>query len=167
MKWNNIIIWFCLLVGCQMAFGQLSLERQLIGSTGNDSQSGTISLSSSLGEVAVSFSSSGTISLSEGFQQADEMAVGLEGESFEFSYDIFPNPTSGKLYVHITSDQPLLMKVEIYDLHGKSCGIQSPEQWVQGRQSLQLDLEELSTATYLLAFISGGKIFRVVRIVKT
>jgi gliding motility-associated-like protein len=59
----------CLLIIISIcSFGQ-SIERAVIGSTGNFTQSSTIQISSTVGEVAVLTREAGSIFLTEGFQQ--------------------------------------------------------------------------------------------------
>ena len=161
------ILLLALWLSCQLAYGQLSIERQLIGVTGNESQSGSLSLSASIGETVVAYATSGTLSLSQGFQQADEQPVGIGEERFELRFDVFPNPTDGVIWIQLETEKALLFEAEIYDLQGKSCGITWAEKRIQGKEKITLDLSALSAANYLLIFRQAGKNIHVVRIIKT
>lgn len=146
---------------------QLSLERQLIGTTGNASSQGSVTLSASVGEPMVRDLTSGSISLSQGFQQADEVAVGVDEPLIELTYQVFPNPTQGKVRVDITVDKPMEIGIEIFDIHGRSCGIRSAPQWIQKQASFDMDLTPLSSATYLLVLMQDGNNIKAIRIEKS
>jgi hypothetical protein len=159
MKLKNILFLISLLIAASgSAWGQLSLERQLLSSTGAYQSSGPLDLSASMGEVAVNYVLSGTLSLSEGFQQAGPASnTGLTAELPSLAYEIYPNPTSGLLQVVLQSEQQIFIRLVLFDVKGRATGIQSPVFLLQGRQARQLNLEGLSAGTYLLQLMREGK----------
>jgi hypothetical protein len=146
--------------------GQLALERQLIGTTGNVSSQGSLSLSASTGEPFVTYLVNGSLSLSQGFQQADGMPVGVDEPLLELKYDVYPNPTAGKVIIDISTDKPLKLGVEVFDLNGQSCGISSEPIWIQDKHAFELDLTSLSDANYFLVLQQEGKNIKAIQIQK-
>lgn len=69
MKPASIILLACIIVAALPATAQLQLSRQVIGSTGNYSTAGGISISSTVGEPAVTTLTGGSSILTQGFQQ--------------------------------------------------------------------------------------------------
>jgi hypothetical protein len=75
--------------------------------------------------------------------------LGLSGELQEgVLLNIYPNPTNGKLYIDIESNQSKILDVVLMDLNGKKLMEQN---WNTGNESsLVLDLEGLQEAIYLV-----------------
>jgi subtilisin family serine protease len=75
--------------------------------------------------------------------------LGLSGELQEgVLLNIYPNPTNGKLYIDIESNQSKILEVVLMDLNGKKLIEQN---WNTGNESrLVLDLEGLQEAIYLV-----------------
>jgi hypothetical protein len=75
--------------------------------------------------------------------------LGLSGELQEgVLLNIYPNPTNGKLYIDIESNQSKILDVVVMDLNGKKLKEQN---WNTGNESsLVLDLEGLQEAIYLV-----------------
>lgn len=145
---------------------QISLERQLIGTTGNISTQGSLSLSASSGEPLASFLSSGMLSLSQGFQQADGMSVGITAQFPPLEYQVFPNPTSGEIRIEIFSNQAPELGVEVFDIGGRSCGISAHPQRIDDRFVFELDLSQLSAASYVLIILQSGAPIHSIRVEK-
>jgi hypothetical protein len=84
--------------------------------------------------------------------------LGLSGELQEgVLLNIYPNPTNGKLYIDIESNQSKILEVVLMDLNGKKLIEQN---WNTGNESsLVLDLEGLQEAIYLVQIKSDTGIF--------
>ncbi len=84
--------------------------------------------------------------------------LGLSGELQEgVLLNIYPNPTNGKLYIDIESNQSKILDVVLMDLNGKKLMEQN---WNTGNESsLVLDLEGLQEAIYLVQIKSDTGIF--------
>ena len=99
MKRLNILSLLVLLTFCNVSIAQTTISRQVIGSTGNYSVGTSITLTSTVGEVAVQtlFSVNGIIDLTQGFQQPER-----EGDSavvYEVINESCPGAKNGSIYI--------------------------------------------------------------------
>lgn len=61
---------------CFFSFGfSQEIEREVIGSSGNSSTNGSVTLDATVGEVAVQTLSNGTIFITQGFQQPQDIVI--------------------------------------------------------------------------------------------
>ena len=103
-----------------------TLERQVISSAGSFSTAGGITLSSTVGEVAVTTMIAGTVVLTQGFQQPnpEDFTAVPDEQKINLNYKIYPNPTSDQLVVEFTADKPTELSIQLFDLNGKNYGCQ-------------------------------------------
>ncbi len=148
---------------------QLSLERQVIGATGNYSTAGTISLSATVGEPVVTTAVSGTLTLTQGFQQAEtSFSDGVDDlHQWLVDYSLYPNPTQDQLILELNTEVPMQLDLEVYDVLGRSVGI-SVEDWqVKGVDEKTLDLKNLAVGAYLLVLKDhDGKVLHTFKVEK-
>jgi hypothetical protein len=105
---------------CQVAFSQnVELSPSVIASAGNYSESGDISLSWTLGEIAVSTLQQGELMLTQGFQQAFLKDVGFNLDPIEWKIIAYPNPVKDKLQIQFDLMEPADFFIEIQDVSGK------------------------------------------------
>lgn len=71
--------------------------------------------------------------------------------------DVFPNPTSQKLYINhsLGNNQPLLLR--IFDLNGRQVGAINYEKGGIPEKQLNLDVAKLIPGSYYINFVYGGK----------
>ncbi|MFH1608497.1 MAG: T9SS type A sorting domain-containing protein [Patescibacteria group bacterium] len=94
-----LIILFC----CNISFAQISVERQVIGSTGNLTNTGIIKSSSSVGESVISTFSQSTLIVTQGFQQPEDIITGIHSEDVSVvNVSAYPNPTTDFINIEIT-----------------------------------------------------------------
>lgn len=74
LRMKQLISVFCFLLTSGL-YAQGTIERQAIGTTGNESSNGTTTISSTTGEVAVQTLSDGTIFITQGFQQPTNIII--------------------------------------------------------------------------------------------
>ena len=152
-----------------VCYAQLSLERQVIGSTGNYSTAGTISLSATVGEPVVTTAVSGTLTLTQGFQQAEaSFSDGVDDlHQWLVDYSLYPNPTQDQLTLELNTEVPMQLDLEVYDVLGRSVGI-SVEDWqVKGADKTTLSLQDLASGAYLLVLKEGdGRVLHTFKIEK-
>ena len=99
---RNLIPLLVLLLGSTISgFGQ-SLERTVIGSTGQFSETADgISLDFTVGEAAVAFLNNG-LSAAEGFHRSTlSIVVSTETPTEDWAVRVFPNPTSQWLQIEL------------------------------------------------------------------
>jgi len=82
--------------------------------------------------------------------------VGIEEQSQNESFNLYPNPTNGKLTVdYIITESASKAQIEIYDLTGKL--IQVISNLVKEENSIQLDLSEFDSGLYTSLYKIDGK----------
>ncbi len=152
-KYTAIIL---LMTGIGWACMAQSLDRQVISSTGDFSSSGNLQLSSTVGEIATETHISGSVTLTQGFQQPDSKGnVGIEDLEISLNYSVFPNPTAGKLHLHLTSENPVHFSIQLTDMSGRQTGIGVQDLHVMGTVKEELDLSSLANGQYVLLLIDA------------
>ncbi len=74
-----------IVIGCSaVAWGQVSLERTVVGNTGSSSNSNNYFIESTVGQVESEFSSSNSFQLNQGFQQGNSIIL-FDTVSFELT----------------------------------------------------------------------------------
>ncbi len=148
-------------------YGQI-IERQLISTTGNLSNSANLQVSATSGEIVVSTESSGTIILTQGFQQpVPEDFVGTFNiDDSDIKISIFPNPTISTLSLGMKSQNNMDLEIEILDITGKRV---FPPRKISftGEAKETLDFSKLPSNTYLLLFkdknSNAVKVFKIIK----
>ena len=96
---------------------QVTQERTVMASAGDQSSSGSLSLNWTLGEpMADTYNASG-LSVSQGFHQGGLNATGTHDARLPYEVEVFPNPTSITLFVTAATNQPL--RAELIGLDGR------------------------------------------------
>ncbi|MEX0811713.1 MAG: T9SS type A sorting domain-containing protein [Chitinophagales bacterium] len=141
-----------LCLGITLAYGQ-SIERQVVSSYGAYAETGGLSLSSTVGEVATSTLTGADIILTQGFQQPapEELNVGIERVVQNMNITAYPNPTSQKVILELSSDKELEILIELFDISGRKLNTGSADQLtVLGRSLHEIDLSTYSSGQYII-----------------
>ena len=69
-RWIRNSFFLVMVIATQSVYGQIKIERSVIGSGGNERSSGNIRLSSTIGESVIATKQAQGITLTQGFQQA-------------------------------------------------------------------------------------------------
>ena len=93
-----------------------TIDRSVVSSTGDHIDSDLISVSWTLGEIAISPSSSDGLILSQGFHQGNLVINAIEGILSEFQLKTYPNPVLDRL---IIESSKLNQYYEIFDVNGR------------------------------------------------
>ena len=107
-----------------LAFGQIELAPTVIASAGNyaEASDGSISLSWTLGEIAVTTltSNDGNLILTQGFQQSKLLGTGrLDLDPIDWQIVAYPNPVSDELNIQFDVLEPTDFWIEIQDVTGR------------------------------------------------
>lgn len=97
----------------------VQLSPTVISSAGNYSEAGNISLSWTLGEVAVSTLQQGDVILTQGFQQPFLKDVGFKLNPIDWKIIAYPNPVTDELRIQFDLMDTKDFIVEIQDVTGK------------------------------------------------
>lgn len=113
-----------LLIGTMLAFQVLSaqsieLSPTVIASAGNYAEAGGISLSWTLGEIAVSTLTGGDLILTQGFQQSFDDGTGFNLDPIKWQIFAYPNPVENELKIQFDVPEPSDFLIEIQDVTGR------------------------------------------------
>ncbi len=166
---KRIILVLLFLSGTLIMSAQVQILNSVVASAGNYATSGAISLSWTLGEVAVTTISAGNLMLNQGFQQPWELIIGTSVPELEINWSVkaFPNPVQDQLNVEFKLDkQADRFSMEIMDITGKRLFVRKAEV-IQNEQVVQLDFSQYKEGIYILRVVSEDeKIHRVYKIRK-
>jgi len=165
MKKTSILI-SGLLLATGLSFSQ-TLSPRVIASAGETFNSSTISLSWTVGELAVTTLSSAGNILTQGFHQPENgIAIGIASQDKLFSIHAFPNPIFENFTLEINTDQPEDFVVEITDILGKlvkSTGIYVGD----GQARHTISMASNAAGAYLVKVTSkNGKFTKAIKLTK-
>ena len=116
---KSVVSSFMFLIFWNFSFSQ-SLSPTLISSAGVYATGGDISLSYSVGEIAVSTLTTDNLILTQGFHQPQLTGTGIpDNIELDWKVNAFPNPVQDQLNISIRLGKPVEMNLEIFDLTGK------------------------------------------------
>ena len=138
-----------------------SIDREVLAIAGNSNQNNNISMSWTLGELAISQYENNTIEVTEGFHQGEAGGVPIDDLLSVFGQiRVYPNPTTQRLQIEReVASKPLFL--QLTDINGKALEKQS----ISDLKST-LDLSGLANGLYILRLSDGSKRFRTYRIQK-
>lgn len=145
-----ITVCFCLAV---IYANSQSLERSVTATSGNYFyQTGTGSISFTVGECAVATFSSANNKLTQGFQQPDTSEITfVEENNTAFSVEIFPNPATQFLTVKNDTQHKFLFS--FYDDAGRLIAV--PQ--LRSDAEIVFNLSKLATGFYTLSVSDAEK----------
>ena len=142
-----------------LGWGQ-SLTPTVIASAGDYFDNGTVSISFTVGEVAVTTLEAGDVVLTQGFQQPFELDVtAVKDQEINWSVKTYPNPVKEQLHVKFTLEKPEDFNVVVMDLTGKKVLVKKFGQ-VQPGEVRQIDFQNYAPGIYLISVTSADKSVR-------
>ncbi|MFK7970476.1 MAG: T9SS type A sorting domain-containing protein [Bacteroidia bacterium] len=153
---RNLITMLILAGFSSFAFGQLSLERQVVSTTGGMLENGQTSLSTTVGETVVETISQGTLVFTQGFQQ--EVLTGAvsidNAVDVNLEYQIYPNPTTSTVTLSLEYPTSANMTISVIDNAGKKVLSDKQVKLVAGMNNTELDVSALATGVYRIVLFS-------------
>ena len=102
-----------------------SLSPTLISSAGAYADGGDITLSYSVGEIAVTTLTSDNLVLTQGFHQPQLTGTGIpDNIELDWKVTAFPNPVQDQLNISLRLEKPVDLNLEIMDITGKKIFIE-------------------------------------------
>lgn len=133
----------------QLASSQgIELSPTVIASAGNYSEAGGISLSWTLGELAVTMLEQGDIVLTQGFQQSFLKDVGFGLHPINWQIAAYPNPVVDNLRIQFDMPETRDFIIEIQDIHGRVISQQQHLQVLSGNV-ITVEMSSYSYGVYL------------------
>ena len=145
-----------------------TIERQVIGSLGNTSTAGGITVTSTVGEVAVATNSTSNMLLTEGYQQAiDSNSVSIAEIQNTAKMKLYPNPTTNSAKLEITTNFNSATIVAVYSVEGKLISSNSFSIISGIESSIQIDVSNQASGVYMIRIIGEDNSFlETMRLVK-
>lgn len=145
----------CILLALSFSAGyaQLSIERQVIATSGQTLASGSLSQDFTLGESATRTVTSGSIHLTQGFQQGN---LGPSSTVATLLADnewvIYPQPARDRLFIRLDRPHIKSIRLEVFDLLGRTL-VSDQSAFTSDPTLSQLNVQTWSTGTYLLRLL--------------
>ncbi|HAN18212.1 MAG: hypothetical protein A2X13_07490 [Bacteroidetes bacterium GWC2_33_15] len=133
-----------------------SISSSVVASAGGYSEAGEISLSWTLGELAVETFTASELILTQGFQQGYYEITGIDDPlNADFKVKVFPNPAVEFIYIQVENQDIQKIKIELYNMEGK---LVHNEIYENPAISYELDISKHSSTQYILKItdLSGG-----------
>ncbi|MBI5219963.1 MAG: T9SS type A sorting domain-containing protein [Bacteroidia bacterium] len=150
------------LLSYHVAFCQ-SLAPEVISSSGNYFENGTVSLSWTLGEPVIETDSAGGHILTQGFQQSRYDIVVVENIEENLNISLYPNPTSQLLNLDWEIPGNAAVLIELIDMQGKKLIDKS---YMENKSKKQLNLSNYPAADYFVRISSGNKLVKTFKVTK-
>ncbi|OFX22054.1 MAG: hypothetical protein A2041_02165 [Bacteroidetes bacterium GWA2_31_9b] len=139
-----------------LANGQ-SISSSVVASAGGYSEAGGLSLSWTLGELAVETFTTSNLVLTQGFQQGYYEITGIdELSNKDFKVNIYPNPAVEYINIQIENPEIKKVKIELFSMEGK---LISNEEFENTGTFFELNLSNHSSSQLILKLtdLNSGK----------
>lgn len=140
-----------------------SIAPDVISSSGNYFDNGTVSISWTLGEGVIETFSDGNNILTQGFQQSNYDIVAVESFDDNFNISLYPNPTSQFLNLDWETSGNSEIMIEIFDVQGK---LLINKKYAEATAKKQINLSTFPSAAYMLRVSKGDKIVKTYKVTK-
>ncbi len=163
---KKIIVLLLLVSSAFFVRGQ-SLSPTVVASAGGYLDNGTVSLSFTVGEVAVTTLTGGDMILTQGFQQPFELDVtAVNDKPVSWSVKTYPNPVDENLHIRFTIQKPEDFTVVVMDITGKKVFVKKYEQ-VQIGQVKEINMQNYHPGIYMISITSKDqKVRRIYKVQK-
>lgn len=147
---KKVIFFLTLTVFSFISFSQ-TIERQVIGSTGQLTNTGEIRAFSNVGEPFILTISKSTLIVTQGFEQSDSFGTtGIKPMTIsKLKVNAYPNPTTNQVILAFKGSQPIEVTIEIYSEIGQKLG--NPIQTTLYNNCTQeVNFTEFTCANYIM-----------------
>lgn len=146
-----------------MVLSVLSLSAQSdIVPMGGDMEGSGVTISYTIGQIAVQSYGEGSTSISEGVQQPYEIqTIGIDNyPGITLSAMVYPNPTLGNVQLTMNNVQ-FEGEVRVFDLNGKFLFSKK----IEGETTV-IPMSDLATGTYFVNVLNGTQVLKSFKVVK-
>lgn len=129
---------------------------------GGDATDGSMTVSYTVGQVAVQANSDGSTTIYEGVQQPYEIQIiGIDNyPGITLNAVVFPNPTVGNVQLTIDNEQ-LEGEVNVFDMNGKLLFVKK----IEG-ENTEIPMSDLAAGTYFVNVVSEKQVLKTFKVVK-
>ena len=146
---------------------QVKLEPTVIASAGGYAENGNISLSWTLGEIAVSTLIGDNMILTQGFQQPFTLGTSINlNTSIDWNITAFPNPVQNELQIKFDLKKADNFWIEIQDVTGRTIELKQHKE-IRNGDVISVDMSDYKYGVYFFKiFTPDRKQMRVLSIRK-
>ena len=129
---------------------------------GGDIEGSGITISYTIGQIAVQSYGEGSTSISEGVQQPYEIqTIGIDNyPGITLNTMVYPNPTLGNVQLTMNNVQ-FEGEVRVFDLNGKFLFSKK----IEGETTV-IPMSDLATGTYFVNVLNGTQVLKTFKVVK-
>ena len=129
---------------------------------GGDATDGSVTVSYTVGQVAVQANSDGGTTIYEGVQQPYEIQIiGIDNyPGITLNAMVFPNPTVGNVQLTMNNVQ-LEGEVIVFDMNGKFLFVKK----IEG-ENTEIPMSDLAAGTYFVNVVSEKQVLKTFKVVK-
>ncbi len=139
------------------------IAQDVITSSSGYYETTTISLSWTIGELAVETYANDNIILTQGFNQGNLIITGITEDLLPgFNITVYPNPVKDIINIRTIADNPVRMTAELYNLSGRRL----TSELIHNGNS-QIDIEKLPESEYILRIHANKQVIKSLKIIKT
>lgn len=135
---------------------QILLSPSIISSAGDYYESTEMSVSWTLGELAITTLQGSNMILTQGVQQPFDFGVGIGQNEMNWNISVYPNPVGDELRIRFNMPSPGDYLIEIHDATGRLLNQEAYKQVPQG-ETVILDTSGFIHGIYFLKVISQDK----------
>jgi hypothetical protein len=149
---KNPILLFSFLLAASCMNAQ-SISRQVIASSGAYASAGGYSLSYTVGEMAaIQTLSAGSTILTQGFQQPNDITIGLLeiGQQANGTFVIYPVPAVDHLWFGYEFDERGEVEVTLHDITGRVLDFSLRENYTPGKVTHEFDCTPYASGHYVI-----------------
>ena len=158
---KTILITIALLMAC-LGFSQTRIKKSSIDSAGNLSQNGSITMLSTVGELAVQENTNANIYISEGFiSPITHLTLNTDNYKMLKGVKIYPNPAVN--FVNVEIDASNNIEIILYDETGKTIYQENTSML----NNFKINMSSYEFGTYLLLIKDEeNKLYETYKIIK-
>lgn len=129
---------------------------------GGDATDGSVTVSYTVGQVAVQANSDGSTTIYEGVQQPYEIQIiGIDDyPGIVLNAIVYPNPTVGNVQLTMNNEQ-LEGEVRVFDMNGKILFVKK----IEG-ENTEIPMSDLAAGTYFVNVVSEKQVLKTFKVVK-
>lgn len=146
-------------------YSQISLEPSIVASGGGYSESETMNISFTIGELATPTLTGEGMILTQGFQQPLGIGTGIIEKEIDWEISAYPNPVNNLLYVKFNIDRTRNFWIELQDVTGRVISLEAHKEIIPG-DIVEFNTSNFTTGIYLIKVYSSGGQSQVLNIRK-
>ena len=134
---------------------------------GGDATDGSVTVSYTVGQVAVQANSDGSTTIYEGVQQPYEIQIiGIDNyPGITLNAMVYPNPTVGNVQLTINNEQFIMNngsgEVKVYDMNGNLLFAKK----IEG-ENTEIPMSNLAAGTYFVNVVRGTQVLKTFKVIK-